>query len=236
MNSAPSVLLSPGQGAVLFDVDGTLADTDPLHARAWQRIAKSRFGLSFTWADYHNACIVEGLSPAAFLLRLGADVRSKEIQAAKANAFRRLLRNELCLAPGVTPFLSRILEVAIKIAIVSSGSRNSVDAFLESLWPGPPPQVVVSREDTSHHKPHPEPYLLALEQLMRAAGNCLAVEDTDRGVQSAHRAGLRTVQVGRSETSAGPEADITVASLSDLSVVPDGHGGLMVRKIQVARQ
>jgi len=232
VSAPPTLLISAGPGAVLFDLDGTLADTDPLHARAWQLLTRSRFGLSFTWADYRNACIVEGMSPADFLLRLGADVRSAELQAAKTCIFRRLLRHELRLAPGAETFLAHILTAGIAVAIVSSGSRGSVDAFLDTLWPGAPPAVSVSREDTTHHKPHPEPYLFALAQLSRSPADCLAIEDTDRGVLSARRAGLRAVKVADGDVPAVSEADIVVASLADLSVLSDGCGGLIITKAE----
>jgi beta-phosphoglucomutase-like phosphatase (HAD superfamily) len=232
---ATSLLISPASGAVLFDVDGTLANTDPLHAKAWQVVVQSHFGISFTWADYHNACIIEGLAPAEFLLRLGADVRSSEFRAAKSNVFGRLLRTELCLAPGVKTFLARLLELGITIGIVSSSSRGSINVFLETLWPGPPPVVSVSREDTAYHKPHPEPYLFALALLNRSASDCLAIEDTDRGVQSARRAGLRSVKVGGSPITSALEADIVVPSLANLSAIPDGHGGLVIKKTEASR-
>ncbi len=225
-------LITPRSGAVLFDVDGTLADTDPLHAKAWQLVARSCFDLTFTWTDYHKACIIEGLPPAEFLRRLGADMRSEDAQSAKAAIFRRLLQTESSLAPGVAPFIDRIREAGIAVAIVSGGSRCSVEAFLASLWPGPPPALSVSREDTTRHKPHPAPYLFALGQLRCHAGDCVAVEDTARGIQSAQRAGLHSIKIGDYGVASIPEADLTVTSMADLSVLPDSAGGLAICKTE----
>lgn len=231
MSDTSVSIIAPHSGAIFFDVDGTLADTDPLHSRAWQLVTESCFGLTFTWADYHKACIVGGLSPTHFLMQLGIDARSTEIQNAKAAIFRRLLLSESSLAPGALSFLDHIRQVGITIAIVSGGSRSSVGAFLTTLWPGDPPALSVSREDTTYHKPHPEPYLFAVGQLGRSADDCLAIEDTDRGIQSARGAGLQSIKVG-CDSIDGIRADLTVGSLADLSARPDGRGGLVIRNTE----
>jgi len=225
--------VSPDTGAVLFDLDGTLADTDPLHARSWQLVTESTFGITFTWDDYHQACIVEGHSPAEFLTRFGIDASSKELQDAKTAIFRRLLQTELSLAPGVRPFLDCLARTTIPVAAVSGSSRGSVDAFLATLWPGSPPAVTVSREDTSRHKPHPEPYCFALTRLGRTSSDCVAIEDTARGVQSAHQAGLHTVLIEAGDTGKAAGADLIVPSLAELVASVDDHGGLVITKAKV---
>jgi beta-phosphoglucomutase-like phosphatase (HAD superfamily) len=231
MSDTSVSLVAPHSGAIFFDVDGTLADTDPLHSKAWQLVAESSFGLTFTWADYHEACILGELSPTEFLMQLGIDARPAKIQNAKAAIFRRLLQSESSLAPGALTFLDSIRQADITIALVSGGSRSSVEAFLETLWPGGPPALSVSREDTSHHKPHPEPYLFAIGQLELSASDCLAIEDTKRGIQSAHDAGLQSIKVG-CDSIDSIRADLTVPSLADLSARPDGRGGLLIRKAE----
>ena len=205
MTFQASFIALPKSGAVLLDLDGTLANTDPLHAKAWRLIAQSYFGKTFTWEEYSNACINHGLSPVEFLMQLGIDARSKEIQTEKTTLFRRLMTTELGLAPGVKKFLDKVTSHGITVAIVSGGSRASVDAFLNTLWPGPAPAITVSRDDTAQHKPHPAPYNFALTQLRRRPADCVAIEDTDRGICSAHRAGLRSVLIqDESQPSAAP--------------------------------
>jgi HAD superfamily hydrolase (TIGR01509 family) len=231
MGTAHSLILPAEAGAILFDLDGTLADTDPLHAQAWQEIASTHFGIAFTWSDYYRACIVEGLSPAEFLSRLGADVLTDDINREKAAIFRRLLESQLTLAQGVETFLTLAAKAGITLAIVSSGSRSSVDSFLATLWPGNPPEVSISRDDTGRHKPDPEPYLLALSRLKRHADNCIAVEDTIRGIESARRAGLRNILVSADIIPAPYGADLIVSSLRELALFPMSQGGWIVQKI-----
>jgi HAD superfamily hydrolase (TIGR01509 family) len=219
----------PSSSAILFDLDGTLADTDPLHAKAWQQVAYSHFGVKFTWADYYDACIVEGLSPAEFLLQLGADVQQKGARADKTDLFNHLLRTELKLAPGAEDFLSSITGAGITVAIVSGGSRSSVETFLAALWPGRPPDVTISREDTAQHKPHPQPYILAITRLGRSPSECIALEDTGRGIRSANSAGLHSILVSAHEEEPATEADLVVASLTELTLQTE-KDGLVIRK------
>jgi len=223
-------LVLPRDGALLFDIDGTLADTDPLHAKAWQLIVEANFSRTFTWGEYHDACIIQGLSPVDFLMQLGIDVSSKEMQAQKRDIFRRLIGSELSLAPGVKEFIEEIAEHKIPIAIVSGGSRASVDAFLETLWTGPEPKISVSREDTVQHKPDPEPYNFALARLDRRPADCIAIEDTERGIQSARRAGLQSVLIQGENLSPSTSADLIVENLSRLVLTSDERGRLLIRK------
>lgn len=232
----PLLLFLPPAGAILLDLDGTLADTDPLHAQAWQTITSSHFGITFSWPDYHQAVVIEGRSPADFLLSLGADVRSAEIRQEKASIFRQLMRTRLTLAPGAEPFLALAAREGITLAVVSGGSRSSVDSFLAVLWPGRPPEVSISRDDTAFRKPHPEPYVLALAKLRRPASDCIAIEDTIRGIESASRAGLRSVlvtpdhDVASGSHQSWKEADLTVSTFEQLALSPLSHGGWALKK------
>jgi len=223
-----TIRITPQSGAVLFDMDGTLADTDPLHAKAWQLVAAKNFGITFSWEAYRDACLIEGISPIDFIERFGADVRATEIAEDKARIFRQLVEQGLTLLAGVTDFIALIDRAGIPMGIVSSSSRRSVDTFVSSLWPARPPAVTVSREDTLHQKPSPEPYLFALEHLRREPRACLAVEDTNRGILSASRAGLPTIKVSMDAVGPPVAADLVVADLRALEIMSDGQGAILI--------
>ncbi|HEY2576560.1 MAG TPA: HAD family phosphatase [Streptosporangiaceae bacterium] len=232
MKTPPTLTVSAETGAILFDLDGTLADTDPLHAQAWQEVVKSHFGITFTWPDYYQACIIEGQSPTDFLLNLGADVRAQGLNREKAAIFRGLLRSHT-LAQGVAEFLTLATEAGITLAIVSSGSRSSVNAFLSTIWPGTPPAVTISRDETFHHKPDPEPYLLALTKLDRKPAACIAIEDTARGIESARCAGLRSILISADAGSSQYGADLMISSLRELTLLRLPQGEWTIQKTRI---
>lgn len=212
----PAVTVSATTGAVLFDLDGTLADTDPLHASAWRHTAEQAFGITFSWPAYQRACLVEGLTPVEFLARLGAREGPADLAAIKDERFQRLIRTELTLNPGVPGLLAALDRHGVPMGIVSSGSRRSVRSFVTLLWPVRPPAVIVCREDTGEQKPSPEPYLLALRRLGRAAAACVAIEDTARGARAAAQAGLRTIRLTGGEVVPRADSTLAVASLTEL--------------------
>lgn len=189
--------------AVLFDFDGVLADTEPLHHECWSEILQP-LGIQIDWHTYQKYCI--GLHDGQlleFLRRLAhppvpaADVWAMYPQKAE------LFRQKITAAP---PFPSSVLDLLsslshCKLAVVSSSGRCEVEPALDvggirSLF-----QAVICGEDVSRHKPEPDPYLLAAEIL--GVSSAFVVEDSDVGVQSARSAGFDVVRVaGPSETAA----------------------------------
>jgi HAD superfamily hydrolase (TIGR01509 family) len=229
VTAAHTLRIEARTGAVLFDLDGTLADTDPLHTRAWQLVASREFGVTFTWEEYRDSCLRDGLSPVGFLATLGVETSSPDLRERKDAVFRELIETELTLAPGVADFIHLIHDAAIPVGIVSSGGRYSVDSFIASLWPGRLPAVTVSRDDTQRQKPDPEPYRLALRSLGREPAHCVAVEDSSRGLRAAIAAGLQTIRVSTVPIDPGLAPSIDVARLSEMEIAPDGVGAIVLR-------
>ena len=184
--------------AYLFDLDGTLVDTMPLHYRAYAEVF-AEDGLILKQEDY--AALVG--APARIALpkflasagEAGADeARVAEVHARKKVAFDFILETT---RPALLP-ASRILDRVRGVrpcALVSSGNRHGVEAIVRVMGWGDAFGVVITGDDVARGKPDPEPFLMAAGRLGVTAADCVAFEDTVEGLESARRAGMRAVDV-----------------------------------------
>ena len=198
--------------AVLWDMDGTLVDSEELHWLSWRdtmadegiTISRDQFMSSF--GQRNDAIIPSWLGAAA------TPERIRKIEAAKENRFRRHVRGTgVFPLPGVIEWVNRLNERAWLQAVASSAPRANVDAVLEAMGTANSFQAIVSAEDVRHGKPDPEVFLLAASRLILPPECCIVVEDAAAGLQAARRAGMRSIGVhqgGRHLT-----ADIVVSAL-----------------------
>jgi len=205
-----------GIHGVVFDFDGVLVDTEPLHVKAWRQVFEPR-GLFLTDEDFR---LVVGKADLQFLEELVA--RGKiagdptELQAAKREVYLEILRQEgRPISGGIR--LVRELEKQFRLGIASSGWHRSIETGLKAVGLDGVFQVVVSKDDVENHKPNAEPYERAAEGLGLTPGECVAIEDSPIGVASAKAAGLRCLAVTNSFSSDElSEADLTLPDLTDL--------------------
>lgn len=222
--------------AALFDVDGTLADTDPLHAQAWNSTLVS-FGLdSFSVDDYLAACVTGTLTPSEFLEPyIGSAPDVSVLRREKTVLYRGLL-SEARLAPGADRLLRSLESDGIGIGLVTSSSGESVQAFIDVLWPlSGPPTVTISRDPTVKRKPHRAPYVLAIEALAVEASDCVAFEDSAAGVRAATSSGLPCIQIvangaPRQSAAIAHIVDFTDLFLIDGRLVRDADGEERLRR------
>ena len=184
--------------ALAFDVDGTIADTDPIHAEAWARALKTVNGRQFKLSEYLDACVNGAMTPRQFLSQY-YDARDwPAIEAEKRRIYPDLMAERISLTAGLAELLSAARLAGVRVAIVSSSSRESVAALLRGSWKGAPPDIVIARGDAEASKPNPAPYEAAVYQLNTPSKYVVAFEDSASGVASARGAGLICVQVGLS--------------------------------------
>lgn len=202
-------------GAVLWDLDGTLLDSEEYHWLSWRQtmaelghpIARDQFLATF------------GLRNDEILpLWLGADATQEEIgrvSREKESLYRKLLR-EGGVAPlaGAAEWVRRLQGEGWLQAIASSAPRANVDVVLEVLGMASFFQAVVSAEDVTAGKPDPQVFLTAAARLNVAAQACIVVEDSPAGIEAARRAGMHSIGVSRNGRLAA--ADLRVASLDQL--------------------
>jgi HAD superfamily hydrolase (TIGR01509 family) len=191
--------------ALAFDVDGTIADTDPVHGAAWARALRSVTGRTFTIEGYLDACIAGAMSPREFISKYAPEEAWHAIEREKRRIYPGMLRSGgLQLTAGITSLLTQAEGAAVSTVIVSSSSRESVDTILQVLWTAAAPTAIVTRGDSSAAKPDPAPYLAALERLHVPAECVAAFEDSPSGIASATTAGLFCIQVGGGGQSGVP--------------------------------
>jgi HAD superfamily hydrolase (TIGR01509 family) len=177
---------------VLFDMDGTLVDTEDLWWRAADRVA-ALAGHRLADADVPDVLGRPVEHTAAYLHRLtGA---SESVLAADLHArFATLVAGHLVPRPGAVELLARVAAAGLATALVSASPRAVVDLVLEALA-GHRFTVSVAAGETPRGKPFPDPYLAAVRALGLCVGACVAVEDTPVGVASAEAAGLQVLAV-----------------------------------------
>lgn len=181
-----------GQGfeAALFDLDGTLVDTMPLHFRAYRDVL-AECGIEI---DFDFFMSVSGGPARDTIPRLvngrPCDISTDEIHRRKVVRARQLIEES---APDQLPcsLLLHLLPARIPVGLVSSGSRASVTATLASLGWESVFKVVVCGDDVAHGKPSPEGYLKAAATLGVQPEKCIVFEDMSDGVTAATSAGMR---------------------------------------------
>ena len=180
-------------GAYLFDCDGTIADSMPLHYKAWKQVlgewncnfSEERF---YSWGGMPIVEIISTLNTEQGL-SMPVQVVAKRKESLY---FERL--HELQPVPEV---VDHILAQHGKIpfAVVSGSTRDSVEASLNTLGLLKRFDVFVCAGDYQRSKPHPDGFLLAAERLEVSPSACLVFEDTDMGIEAATAAGMRSVRV-----------------------------------------
>ena len=180
----------PTYDAILFDFDGVLSDSEPIHWEAWRDTLKP-LGIILGWEDYQNHCVgIADLKLLGFFASLSTTAITEEslipLYDTKRSKFRDILARRDPIPENVRQLLPSL--AARKLGIVTSSSRTEVEFLLERSGIRRFFQALVCGEDVVNHKPHPEPYLLAANQL--EAKSPLVVEDSESGVASAHAAGF----------------------------------------------
>ncbi len=185
-----------GTAGLIFDCDGTLADTMPVHFLAWNAMLHPH-GIPFTEKRFYEL----GGVPTAQII----EILSRESGVPVSNIDSMVHTKEshfLSNLHGVLP-LEQVVAVArtyrgkLPIAVASGGYRDTITRTLDQLGIRDWFDAMVTAEDTTRHKPEPDVFLEAARQLGVAAEKCVVFEDTDIGLEAARRAGMSGVDVRR---------------------------------------
>ena len=228
LGSADAADLIRQAAALIFDVDGTLAETEELHRQAFNH-AFARHGLDWQWdrAVYKDLLRVTGGKERmrAYLARLGivpslSDADIAELHRIKTAHYAALVETGRCpLRPGVAELLTAAKARGQRLAIATTTSHGNIDALLSQAlglgWAGDF-DAIVAGDDVRHKKPAPDVYLETLARLKLDAADCVAIEDSANGLNAASRAGI-PVLITRSMFFADDDFSKAQAVLDDLS-------------------
>ncbi len=210
----------PPFAAVIFDMDGVLIDSEPLHFAVLSDLL-ARADDTLTRKEYEQ--FIGTTSEATFstlIARHGLAGTVDEYIARYDAMLLRVLQQPRAPAPGVTALIARLRQLEKRLAVASSSRRAWVDATIQSLGLADVFDVVVTGDDVEHGKPDPAIYLLTAQRLGVAPEQCVAIEDSPNGVESARLASMTVLGV-RTEYTAHLHLDgvvRTVDSLADLDL------------------
>lgn len=180
--------------AIIFDFDGTLVDTMPLHFEAYRQTF-AEMDLTLTPADfYENIGAAAREAIPKFLRGRKAPWSIDNIHNRKKQIFANLLQTDR-VRPLPASELLPVLFHRVPMALASSGSRPGITTILTALNWNAFFAAIITGEETEHGKPAPDLFLLAASRLNVEPKHCLVFEDTDDGVAAAHSAGMRVVDV-----------------------------------------
>jgi beta-phosphoglucomutase len=216
-----------GLRAIVFDFDGVIANSEPLHFQAYRDVL-AEHGVTLTEPDYYARYL--GFDDVGAFEAIGAScgerwtpAHIRNLVARKAVRLEALERNVSVLFPGAADAIRRA-AAAMPIAIASGARAEEVRRVLSREDLLACFTAIVAAEDTPVSKPAPEPYLRALAGLASTAGpglharDCVAIEDSRGGLESARAAGLRTVAVTNTYPASELVADLTIPSLDAMDL------------------
>ena len=207
--------------AIVFDFDGVLADSEPLHLRAYQEVVEWMGG-ALPREEYYARYL--GFDDQGVFRTLSedrgwglTDARIAELIAEKTRALAEIVAETDVLYPGASECLARLAGIW-PLGIASGALKHEIKAILERRSLGGYFRFIVAAGDTPASKPAPDPYALASRLHGVKAGSCVAIEDSRWGIESAKAAGLWCI--GITHTYAVSEllrADTIVSSLDELT-------------------
>ena len=179
--------------AIIFDLDGTLADTMPIHYRACQIVCQE-YGFDFPKDYFYQEAGKPTLEVFQNLVKmLGKNLDGNTLGRAKEEKFLELIHTVQPIS--LVADVARNYKGKVPMAIGSGGQRNSVDLTLKAIGFDQFFDCVVTCDDVVEHKPHPATFLKAAYDMGVSAIDCLVFEDGDPGIQAAKSAGMMVVDI-----------------------------------------
>ena len=211
-------MMSNKTRAVIWDMDGVIADTAPYHFKAWQEVFRKR-GVTITEDDFKRN--FGQRNDRITRIVLGTDISPDELESVateKEESFRNRAKNHLKPLPGAVELIKSLKEYGFLQALGSSAPPENVrlitrELKIESLF-----QVIVSGREVKEGKPSPLGFLLAAEKLGVEPKDCIVIEDAIAGVAAARKAGMHCLAVTNTNPRTSLKgADLIVDSLKEVT-------------------
>lgn len=207
-----------GLKGIIFDLDGVLVDTVPLHFKAWRKMF-AEYGKDFSFEEYKKK--VNGIPRTDGVRAILPHLSSQELNEAsscKQNYFLEFLKKEgVKVYNSTVDFIKELKKQKIKVAVISSSKncRHILErAGLLELF-----DVIITGNDIKKGKPDPEIFLLACKKLNLNPQECVVFEDAYLGVKAAKNAGIKCVGIDRyNNPERLQDADIVISDVSEISI------------------
>ncbi|WP_320784052.1 HAD family phosphatase [Streptomyces sp. CRN 30] len=185
-----------GTISVVFDLDGTLVDSEPNYFEAGRQTLAEQGVTDFTWADHERYV---GISTRETItrwrVRYGLDAPVEELLADKNRRYLELARASTRAYPEMRTFVALLADEGVPMAVASGSSREAIEAILTGTGLAEHLRTVVSADEVPRGKPAPDVFLEAARRLGAAPADCVVVEDAAPGAAAAHAAGMRCIAV-----------------------------------------
>ncbi len=205
--------------AVLWDLDGVIADTGDYHYRAWQDVFGQR-GVTFTEEDFMR--LFGRRHDTIIRFALGDDIPPDEfkvITERKQQEYRRIVADNIKPLPGAIELIKSLNKNNIKTAIASSAPLENIEIIIRGLGIEDCFQAIAWGTEVPEGKPSPQIFLLAAKKLGVEPGNCVVLEDAIDGVAAAKEAGMKCIAVTNSHPiSSLRKADLIVSTLEAVDI------------------
>jgi len=204
---------------VIFDMDGVLADTGPIHYKSWVKLAKhikvkyskKFFNLTFGQQSVSITRELVGPKIKQEVVKKWADL--KELY------YREMVKDELKILPGALVLIKVLHARNFKLAVGSSGPPENVDLLLSTLSIKDYFDVIITAAEVKNGKPAPDVFLIAAEKLNIKVDNCLVIEDAPVGITAARKAGMKVIALRTTHCNVELlDADMVVQDLSYINI------------------
>ena len=208
---------------LLCDLDGTLADSEPLHCQAWLDTLSEEFSIDYD-AHWFEQWI--GTSDRTLARHVVAEdklpLTPEELITKKQDRYHSTVVSQGKTFPGVDEALSRVVEAGFPLAIATNSGRRDADGMIDAARLRRFTPIIVTASDVEHMKPAPDIYLLAAERLGLRADQCIAIEDSGPGGEAARAAGCYLI--GLTDRVEGADERM------------DDHAGAILRALELLQR
>ena len=211
-----------GTTAVIFDLDGTLVDSEPNYYEASRQTLAAYGVTGFTWADQEKSVGISTRETVTLWReRYGLDAPVEELLAEKNRRYLELARARTPVHPEMRKFVELLAGEGVPMAVASGSALRAIEAILAGTGLDTYLRTVVSSDEVACGKPAPDVFLFAASQMGTDAGRCLVLEDSVPGVLAARAAGMRVAGfIGAAHDKAGMRERLTAAGAA---IVLDGY-------------
>lgn len=205
---------------VIFDMDGVLADTGPIHFDSWVKMA-TEIGMEFTRDMFEQTFGQQSNTITRKLV--GPDVDNSLVEYwgnLKEQYYREMVKEKLTPLPGAVRIIKELKIEGFKLAIGSSGPPENVELLLTSLEIKDYFDIIITAAEVRKGKPEPDVFLIAAKSLNINPENCLVIEDAPVGIEAANRAGMISIAITTTHTKEELlGAQLIIKDLTEINVV-----------------